>query len=130
VPITVEWDTPEKNVILLTMEGLWTWEQLEDAVNRVTTLLGEVDHPVDTIFDGSRSGPIPTNAFTYLRRMNQAVHPNQAGVAIVGMNAFAQTLLNTFGKIYSLARASDLRFVSTLDEAQVYLTEQRTKRAQ
>ena len=128
MPVTVEWDNPEQNMILLTMEGVWTWEQLEDGVNTITTMLGEVDHRVDTIFDASRSGPIPSNAFIHFRRMNQSAHPNQASVVIVGMSAFAQTLLNTVGKIYRLARASDLRFVSTLGEAHAYLAEQQSRR--
>jgi hypothetical protein len=96
---------------------------MEAAIQEITTLLDAVEHKVDTIFDATDAGPMPPNAFAYLRKMNRSTHPNQDNVAVVGLTPLARTLLNTFGKLYGLAKGSDTRFMSTLDETRAFLAE-------
>lgn len=128
MPISAEWDNEQKTVVHVHIAGRWTWEEMEAAVNRVIALLDTVDHKVDSIFNASGAGPIPPNAFTYLGKMNRVTHPNQASVAVVGLTPMARTLMNTFSKVYGLARGSDTCFLPTLDKARAFLAEQQSKR--
>ena len=127
MPIKVTWDNEQKTILHVHVNGAWTWQEMETAIEQVFSLLDSVEHKVDTVFDATGAGPIPPNAFAYLRRMNRATHPNQDNVAVVGMTPLARTLMNTFSKLYGLAKGSDTRFMATLDEARTYLSELRSR---
>ncbi len=125
LPIKVTWDNEQKTILHVHVHGAWTWANMETAIQEVTSLLDTVEHKVDTIFDATGAGPIPPNAFAYLRKMNRSSHPNQDKVAVVGLTPLARTLMNTFSKVYGLAKGSDTRFMATLGEARAYLEQTR-----
>ena len=52
--IVTRWDNKKKSVILLEFESEWSWDELEEAVQKADRLIGSVEHRVDLIIDLGR----------------------------------------------------------------------------
>ena len=49
--IVTRWDNKKKTVVLLEFESEWSWEELEEAVQKADRMIGGVEHFVDLIID-------------------------------------------------------------------------------
>ena len=127
MPIKLAWDDDAKTVIRYRAEGIWNWNELHKNAKLATFALGNVPHPVETIFDLSRSIRLPAGAIGHLRSLGKRDHPNrQPRIIIIGVDASVQQQLGAQDGVY---RAADqlVRFVGDEAEAQHVLSEWRSE---
>ena len=75
--LQVEWDNPERSVLLYTAIGAWTWEEFYASRERGRQLADAAPHErIDAIIDLRSGGAIPDNALFHFRRMPAEVHPS------------------------------------------------------
>ena len=100
--LQVEWDNPERSVLLYTAVGEWSWEEFYTARERGRQLADTVSHQrIDAIVDLRLSGGFPQNSLFHFRRMPAEAHPKFANsnMVLVGNNLFVSTLLEILSRI-------------------------------
>jgi hypothetical protein len=117
--IDVTWRTSE--IILYEISGDWTWNDMYAGIERCYVMMGEVQHPVATIFDVKSANGLPPNALSNMRQLNRKRHPNSGKVVVVGLSALHRVILNTFAKLYGFSNPNGVEFVGTLEEAEALL---------
>lgn len=115
MPITVEWDNPEKTIIRQTYTGSWTWDDLEKASDQVNALQDTVDHRVHLLADLRNGKTLPENPIKQAANVHRN-HPNNGKVVIVGGNLVVRGLFRMIAKVYPVLGAT-LNFVDTFEEA-------------
>lgn len=58
--IDVKWATEARNIVHLTFERGWTWDDLKQAIQQADKLIDSVEHTVHLLID-IRNGGIPTD---------------------------------------------------------------------
>src|SRR5688572_16681483 len=116
--IETGWYDSNNDVILVTVTGVWTWAEMEAALNRCNELFDSVSHPVYSIFDFSRAASLPQGILTNIRRVNRPPHPNSTTVMIVGLNAAYRMILDIFTRLYGrLLNPHGVHLVNNLEQA-------------
>lgn len=116
MPVTMTWDNAEKTIIRVTIEGQWDVNDLHRLINQAPSMMNEVTHSVDGIFDFSRSTSTPTSALMTLSRMEATYNDRQRLFIVVGANSYIRTLCNIAAKL-APKTFSKLMFVETIHEA-------------
>lgn len=118
MPISFAWDDDAKTAIRLDYTGKWTWDEFHKAMHEAGELACGSPHPISIINDVSQTDTLPDGALTQFRSVTrQAPVASEDGiVVIVGANMFAESVIQTFRKVYSKA-ALNWHFARTLDEA-------------
>lgn len=129
--VDIQWANDDQTVILCTISGEGTWEDLYTMVEQQVVMMASVDHIVHNILNfEAEIKRIPPNAFLHLRRLMSIDRPNEGGVVIVGGPAMAKNLLSIVHRIYGLRdEAARMMFADTVEEAYTLLAayEQRTR---
>jgi hypothetical protein len=127
MPLKIVWDDEAKTVIRYVAEGVWNWNDLHKHAKLATFGLNTVQHPVETIFDLSRSIRLPAGAVGHLRSLGKRDHPNrQPRILIIGVDPAVQQQLGAQDGVY---RAADqlIRFAADEAEAQRILAQWRSE---
>jgi hypothetical protein len=129
MPVSYEWDNPEKTTIHYHLDKHWTWEELRQAMIEAWPLIAEQAFVVDAYItsDGQH---MPPNTMPHLRAMSQNRPANTGLMVLVGTNSFVKTMITTFMKVYShmLSRETPLAFVDSVDEAREVIKRTQIKR--
>jgi hypothetical protein len=124
MPVTVEWDNPEKTIMRMAMIGRWTWDEAYDAQLKGDTMINEVVHPVGAIVDLRQSTGIPLSAMANARGMTQKQNSRTKVTVFLGANPFFLSLWNVFRKVYgALNKNQQFGFASTLPEAHQFIND-------
>ena len=102
--IVTRWDNKKKSVILLEFESEWTWEELEEAVEKADKLIGSVEQFVDLIIDLEGTS-IPRDIFTAAKTLlaSGEARPNEGARVVVGANGAIKTIYQTIQKTFNNA---------------------------
>lgn len=117
--ITVEWYQYEslKPVIYWTFDGVWDWNDFNDADYRAYNMAAEADRRVHSIVDMRASAGVPrTGAVSYFSRSVKTVPPNRDQVIIVGVNSLLRSFEPILRRLYPRA-SSNYRIANTPEEA-------------
>jgi hypothetical protein len=122
MPITVEWDNPEKTVIRMSMIGTWTWDEAYTRASEGYALLESVDYEVGIIIDMTQSHHVPDRAISNAQAMIRRRHPRTGLTVFVRANTLFTTMWNIFSRIYTaLAKKQNSVFADTLEDARAIL---------
>ena len=125
--VSVRWDNKEAGVLLYTVEGRWTWEDLFAAIECSRELANSVAlEQVNSIIDIRAGSLFPQNAILHFRKMsNSAGNPKlKAGTAVlVGDNFFVKALVEIMSR-WNYRSMQHFSMTETLDEAREFLVEQ------
>lgn len=110
--ITVEWDNPEKTVLVFTNSGDQSWEEFFAGVKKVNEMIRSVPHDVALIIDGRDLKSIPPSAMTHFRNALDSL-PSTTRVIGVVNSPFIRAIGNIMQKITKIGMLS----VSTIEEA-------------
>lgn len=110
--ITVEWDNPEKTIVLFTNAGNQTWEEFFAAARQANEMIRSVSHDVALIIDGRSLKTIPPSALTHFRNAVKALPPNTKVVVTVSDSHFLQAIASVVQRITH----TNALMVSTLEE--------------
>lgn len=117
--LSITWHS--STVILYTLQGKWTWDQMYSGIDTCYEMMDSVSHPVATIFDAREANGLPPNALTNLRNLNRRRHVNSGKVVVIGLSAFHRVILNTFAKLYGFSNPNGVQFVESLTAAEALL---------
>ena len=118
MPVTIEWDNPEKTIVRMEMIGNWTWDEARAGADKGYAMLNSVTYEVGTIIDFSQGSGLPASALSNARSMIQRRHPRTGLTVFVGANAVFMALWNVFSKVYNLfARKQNSVFAPSVEAA-------------
>ncbi len=115
--VTVEWNNPEKTIILLKMVDPWNWEEFYLAQDEIMLMTETVSHRISFIIDVSQARNIPTNTMTHFRNLSLIHHPQHQIIVSVGSGA----LMTALGQILmKLVPSLSKRVYTAADFAEAY----------
>ena len=127
MPIQINWNDTEKNIVVLSFPTKWNWDEFKEAAHKTAKLLDEVGQMVDVIIDLKNSTiPLIGSPFE-AGNMFFKMMPANRGVIIVVTNAFIRSLASIF-KTIDREFGMLLYPVDTLDEGISVAATQRTQR--
>lgn len=121
--IVTRWDNKKKSIILLEFESEWTWDELEEAVQKADKLIGSVEHYVDLIIDlegASIPGDILNGAKNLLA--SGEARPNEGARVVVGANSALQSFYQILQKtLHSNVNGREVLFAASLSDARAII---------
>lgn len=123
--IRVEFDNPERTIILWDFRGRWTWDDWYVSVQQVMALRQSVnDRPVvPAIISFRHSGPLPLGALPHARATGDFMDPRDY-VVIAHASGYVRSMIEAFRTLNPSFRDRIL-LADSLDEARA-LIEQRS----
>ncbi|MBX3084973.1 MAG: hypothetical protein KF716_25285 [Anaerolineae bacterium] len=126
--IAVEWTMSEANVIAMTVEGKWTWDDLSGAMNAAHDMMDATSYDaIDFLLDMRHCDILPSNILSRMKHVSQHHHPKSRDMVVVGAGRFADTLFNLMERIMP-QRMQHIKLVQTLDEAHQYFRQTQAMR--
>ena len=125
VPVSMDWDNPERTVIRVTFDGQWDTDDLYRMINKGNSMIESVNHIVDSIFDFTHSSSSPTSALSTLGRMESSHSEKERLIIIVKASSYIKTLCNIARKLAPKTFANIL-FVDSINEAYTAISKQVT----
>lgn len=102
MPISINWDNPQKTIIRNEFEGSWTWNEFVEAMDQVGKLMQTVSHPVD-ILGNMRPGNMPKTGNAIAVGRSAMLHwPANFQRLVLVTNPLLEVLGNTFKKMDSV----------------------------
>ena len=121
--IVTRWDNKKKTIVLLEFESEWSWEELEQAVQRADSLIGSVGHFVDLIID-LEGTTIPKDVFSAAKTLlaSGEARPNEGARVVVGANGAIKTIYQTIQKTFNNAvEGREILFAPNLSDARAII---------
>lgn len=118
--MTAEWDNTEKTIILMTISGRWTWDELRACVMQCNAMIESVAHHVHFICDMGAGTWIPGGMLANMRSILQLFTPNDGYRVIVVDNPLIKDMLYVFSA-FNGGLGFRYRYAKTVDEARKFL---------
>src|SRR5690606_7828492 len=121
--IHLDWDDEHKRLILVRVDGRWTWSELERSLENAISMMDSVSHKVNFIIDirngqmdlGSALGQIQKAA-------TPETHRNEGMKVVVGANRMIRSLYGAYrALIQSMGKDQEFHFADTIDEARAMI---------
>lgn len=133
MPINVQWEDEQKQIIRQTFDGAWTWQQfihacIDDDGN--AGLMRSVTHTVHIVADFTRSGPIPFGGAMSQARSVMRYYPDNWGTLIVvTQNTFIRSLVSAYHRAYMKGVGAKTFSATTVEDARVQIAAWERKHA-
>lgn len=98
--IQVVWDDEARTTIRFVFEAEWTWQDFDRAIEASRALRPDPTQRFAIIADFSHGAPPPMGALTRFKAAWDLVPYTLVAIAIVGGDAFIETLLHAFTRLY------------------------------
>lgn len=125
--VAVTWDNKDMGVLLYTVEGRWTWDDLFVAIEQARVMADSVaQEQVHSIIDIRAGSLFPKDALLHFRKMsNSDGHAKmKSGTAVlVGENFFVKSLVDIMSR-WNYRAMQHFTMTATLDEAREFLVAQ------
>ncbi len=121
MPATVDWHPELKDVLLMSITGSVSMDEVFDVTQQESRLVEDSDKVVHTIIDLREVEGVPTGFLSSLPRlttMPAVVHPNAGEKIVVGARGLAESMLKIFSNVYR-----KLHMVNSMEEARQILAE-------
>jgi len=112
----MDWNNPEHTIILVTFDGVWESADIYRMINKGVSMLKSVNHPVDSIFDFTRSTFSPTNLLSAAEKMENDLQENNRLAVIVKANVYIRSIIKV-AKIFAPRALENIHFVNTVEQA-------------
>lgn len=119
MPIDVKWANDAQNIVHLTFERGWTWEDLKQAIQQADKLIDSVEHTVHLLID-IRNGGIPNDflgAAGDIFAQGEA-RANEGKRIVIGAGMFIRAAYRSLQAVYG-AKLADrpFHFAANAEEA-------------
>lgn len=122
--IRVAWSDEKHSILVWQYEADWNWDDFHAAFAQSVQMGETYTHRIDVINDLSGTTRIPPEALMHFRRLTRQMPPTVRLVFICGANAFTNTLIQAFGKIYN---QTTWRTATSADDARGQIAADRAK---
>ena len=128
MPIHIDWDNDQKDVIRWDFEGRWDWEMVNEATERSVELRKTVKHDrsIAVILNLKHFTPLSTSALRETRNALLLRPENREIVVVVGRSAYTRTIVDIFRRRY-IELADQFIGVESLSAARSLIRERRGK---
>lgn len=108
----------DKTLIQCTIEGDWSWENFQETLQQIRSVILPIHERTDLIIDMSEAGPLPMSAATLRFKSMLDLMPTQFGVvAIVTDDTYTRMVLDSLSRAMPETR-SRIFAVDTMKSAQ------------
>lgn len=115
MPIIVNWDNPQQNIIRLDyVEPVLSWDEYDKAVDAAYELADGIDAMVDIIHNTGKVNMPSGSAFPHIQRALRIAPPNVGVTVAIVDNTFVRSLLPI---ILGSLTGNKIQFARSLDEA-------------
>jgi hypothetical protein len=121
--IVTRWDNKKKTIVMMEFESEWSWDELEEAVQKADSLIGSVEHFVDLIIDLEGTS-IPKDVLNAAKTLlsSGSARPNEGARVVVGANGAMKTIYQTLQKtLGGTAEGRDVLFAPSLSDARAII---------
>ena len=123
MPIDLNWDADDAKIIRVTVNGDWTWEMMETALEQAIGMMDSVQHKVHYIID-IRNGQLDLGSA--LKQAQKAAtpetHPNEGIKVVVGANFMIRTLYSAYRTmIERMGKQQEFLFADTPEQARAMI---------
>ncbi len=121
--IQLFWDDEAQSVLLMEIQGAWTWQELTNAMQTIERISQERQQTFNAILDLSwglkfpEGGIFSRNGLEQFRNLTQFDGKQRGKMVILGVNPFIQRIIETASQIDPNS-TRNLFFANTLSEAQ------------
>ena len=123
MPVTIQWATPEKTIMIIEFLKVWDWAEFSEVYVKSQEMADSVNHKIDIIFDfilSERQGFLPPRSLGEFIKLAANPHPNRGNIVVVSPRMdMAKTMLNIIQKAGAIPQ---IHLVSTLEEAHAVLS--------
>jgi hypothetical protein len=129
MPIEVEWDNDQHDVIRWDFEGGWNWDDVHKATLESVELRKTVtsEQPVSVILNLEQFTPLSTDALRETRKALLLRPENRDLVVVVGRSIYTQAIVDIFRRRY-IDLADQFIGVGSVSEARRLIREHQGKR--
>ena len=128
--IELDWDDPEKTIILYTFFDPWTWDEYYATNPKRDKMFSETNQVIDIILDFRKGKRLPPQAMTQLHKIGSWGSPQRGVVIILGVHSMLQLLANIMSSLYPQSALKAPRPAKDINEAHRLISEIRLKREQ
>lgn len=124
--IELYWDNDDETVMLMEFDGVWTWDDLYAALDKVKKVTDKSPVVLGAILDVRRGARFPGGSpFTgeareHGQRVLQMGEGDSGPIVVVGAGGFLRTMFKALAAL-DPDRLRAIRFVDTMAEAEAYM---------
>jgi hypothetical protein len=130
MPIRYAWHDTNKQVILLTLEKNWSWDDYLQLQPKLFEMIDSVDTIVHYLIDARSSRGLPLGALNKLPAIFSQTHPRRGKTIILGANSAIRNLWDLLRKVIPQLAEPRYFFVASPDEAEALLLRLQQKEGQ
>ncbi len=133
MPYQPEWYNPEKSIIRVEVNGVVTWDEWYEMIDKLFEMLGSVSQEVSIIYD-DKVGMPKGNPMPHLKASTEKLtsHSNLGIIVTVGarrVSGVVETMVDVMMRAYRMDTTHYGGFVDSMDEA-LKLIEASSKKTQ
>ena len=115
--IRSDWSDDRQQLMIITIQSPWTWEEFRSMANQAFVEIQSTDHPVATIMDVSQIGKLPSGNFLgHLQFVDSSMPKNVFASVLVGAPYVVTSFMNILTRIRPTAKEIAF-FATSFDEA-------------
>lgn len=115
--VRIEWDNEDRNTIIWTLIGRWTWDEFDAAWSEMIAMLDTAaGKKPDIVFDVRRMTMLPADVITRMKKDYLNIPPTAGRRLAVGVDTHLQLFWNTFTDL-PYANHLKMTYFETLEEA-------------
>lgn len=122
MPVHLQWDEEDPEMLRVTVVGKWTLEDLVLATDQTQKIIEHVGKPIFIIFDATESYGLPIgNAVPHMQRIFRL---NYHHTVLIGGSSLSHILINMILKL-NPSLLKKFQIVDTMDEAEDIIRQKR-----
>src|SRR5690349_6073608 len=116
MPVSMDWDSPERKIIRVTFMGDWDVDDIHRMITKRNSMMECVNHPVHQILDMTNSTSSPSNLLSVVPRLE--LPPDKTGSMVFVVNP-SKYIMSVGSIVRRLAPRSldDMHAVDSVEEA-------------
>lgn len=126
--VELYWDNDERTVLLMEIDGAWTWDELFAVLDKVKKVTAAASVELGAIIDVSAGAIFPggsvftPTALENARRMLKMGDGRMGPVVVAGANGLIRAVVNAAAQL-DRSIAASVQFARTADEARALLAQ-------
>lgn len=126
--VELYWDNDERTVLLMEIDGAWTWDELFTVLDKVKKVTAAASVEMGAIIDVSAGAIFPggsvftPTALENARRMLKMGDGRMGPVVVAGANGLIRAVVNAAAQL-DRSIAASVQFARTADEARALLAQ-------
>lgn len=127
MPINIRWFDDRQHIVLWTIEGQWTLQEMHETYTKGNAMCAEVPHhTVNALIDMTRSKSVPSSIFSALTARVQSEQPNYDMAVIVSQNVLIKSFVNIINSLPALREKYIV--VNSMEAALTFIEKRRETR--